>query len=166
MCPEMMVRKKQDADMWIRIVLLILILSAVVLFACASGRRTSEDALEVAPEEIITISFVNSIQTADVWIIPDTEENRKTSVWGTADLKNAEPEKEYSVPIQRNDGDTYLLRMIDKDHTYYESKSIMLKEGYSVIVYCSEKSNLDIRLAVYNENEEESENISLFHAAL
>ena len=62
--------------MWIRVVLLILILSAVALCACASGSRTSED----KPEETITIGFVNSIKTADVWIIPDTEENRKTSI--------------------------------------------------------------------------------------
>ncbi len=111
MYPEMTVRKKQDVDMWIRVVLLILILSAVVLFACASESRTSKDTPETEPVETITIGFVNSVQTADVWIIPDTEENRKTTVWGTASVKNAEPEKEYPVSIPRNDGDTYLLRM-------------------------------------------------------
>ena len=85
----MTARKKQVADMWIRVVVFILILSAVFLFACASGSMTSKDAQEVATEETITIGFVNSVQTADVWIIPDTEENRKKSVWGTASIRDA-----------------------------------------------------------------------------
>lgn len=152
--------------MWIRIVLFILILSAVFLFACASGSRTSKDAQEVAPEETITIGFVNSVQTADVWIIPDTEENRKTSVWGTASVKNAEPEKEYPVSIPRNDGDTYLLRMIDKDHIYYESKSVTLLEGYSLIIYRNEENDWDIRLVVYDSDGKELTDESVFNAAL
>ena len=152
--------------MWIRVVLLILILSAVVLFACASGGRTSEDTQEAAPVETITVGFVNSVQTADVWIIPDTEENRKTSVWGTASVKNAEPEKEYLVSIPRNDGDTYLLRMIDKDHIYYESKSVTLLEGYSLIIYRNEENDWDIRLVVYDSDGKELTDESVFNAAL
>ena len=166
MYPEMTARKKQDADMWIRVVLLILILSVVVLFACASGNRTSKDAQEAATEETITIGFVNSVQTADVWIIPDTEENRKTSVWGTASVKNAEPEKEYLVSIPHNDGDTYLLRMIDKDHIYYESKSVTLLEGYSLIIYRNEENDWDIRLVVYDSDGKELTDESVFNAAL
>ena len=72
--------------------------------------------------EPITVSFVDSVENADVWLIPDTEKNRKTSVWGTASIKNAEQEKEYSVSISKNPGDMYLLRMIDIRHIYYESK--------------------------------------------
>ncbi len=162
MYPEMTARKKQDADMWIRVVLLILILSSVVLFACASGSRTSKD----TPEETITISFVNSVQRADVWIISDTEKNRKTSVWGTASVKNAEPEKEYSVSIPRNDGDTYLLRMIDKDHIYYESKSVTLLDGYSIIIYSKEENDQDIRLVVYDSDGKELTDGPVFNAAL
>ena len=152
--------------MWIRVVLLILILSVVVLFACASGSSTSKDAQEVAPEETITIGFVNSVKTADVWIIPDTEENRKTSVWGTASVKNAEPEKEYPVSIPHNDGDTYLLRMIDKDHIYYESKSVTLLEGYSLVIYRNEENGRDIRLVVYDSDGKELTDESVFNAAL
>ena len=162
MYPEMRARKKQDADMWIRIVLLILILSAVVLCACASGSKSSED----LPEETVSIGFVNSVQTADVWIIPDTEENRKTSVWGTASIKDAEPEKEYSVSILRSDGDTYLLRMIDKDHIYYESKPVTLLEGYSIIIYSSEENDQDIRLTVYDNDGKKLTDEAVFNAAL
>ena len=152
--------------MWIRVVLLILILSVVVLFACASGSRTLKDVQEAATEETITIGFVNSVQTADVWIIPDTEENRKTSVWGTASVKNAEPEKEYPVSIPHNDGDTYLLRMIDKDHIYYESKSVTLLEGYSLVIYRNEENGRDIRLVVYDSDGKELTDESVFNAAL
>ena len=166
MYPETTARKKQDADMWIRVVLLILILSAVFLLACASGSRTSKDAPEASPEETITIGFVNSVQTADVWIIPDTEENRKTTVWGTASVKNAEPEKEYPVSIPHNDGDTYLLRMIDKDHIYYESKSVTLLEGYSLIIYRNEENDRDIRLVVHDSDGKELTDESVFNAAL
>ena len=115
--------------------------------------------------EVITIGYVNEISTADVWVIADTEENRKTSVWGSATLKDTAPEKEYSVDIEKSEDDRYLLRIIDKDHLYYESGSFELKDSYSLLVY--EKGDPgEPHVVIYNDKHEETEDLSVFCAAL
>ncbi len=115
--------------------------------------------------EIITISYVNEISTADVWIIADTPENHKTSIWGTATLKDAEPEKEYSTDIEKSDDDHYLLRMIDKDELYYESGSFELKDGYSLLV-CEGDSFQEPLIIIYDDTGEKAEELTIFCAAL
>ena len=87
------------------------------------------------------MGFVNSVNQADVWIINNTEENRKTSTWGTASIKDAEQEKDYSVTLEKNSDDTYLFRMIDVDGIYYESNAITLKEGYSLLIFRSDEND-------------------------
>ena len=114
---------------------------------------------------IITISYVNEISTADVWIIADIEENHKTSLWGTATLKDAEPEKEYSADIEKSADDHYLLRMIDKDELYYESGSFELRDGYSLLVSEGE-SFQSPHIVIYDDNGENSEELTIFRAAL
>ena len=115
--------------------------------------------------DIITISYVNEISTANVWIIADIEENHKTSLWGTATLKDAEVEKEYSADIEKSEDDHYLLRMIDKDELYYESGSFELKDGYSLLI--SEGKSFDEPLIIiYNDNGEKVEELTIFCAAL
>ena len=87
-------------------------------------------------------------------------------MWGTASVKNAEPEKEYSVSIMQSHGDTYFLRMIDEDHIYYESKSVTLLDGYSIIIYRNKDNERDIRLVVYDSDGKELTVESVFNAVL
>ncbi len=137
------------------------------LGACAAQEQPAEEKeAENTAEETITVGFVNSVHTADLWILPDTQEIRKTSVWGTPTIKDSEQEKEYSVSISKTDDNSYLLRMIDTDKIYYESGSITLDEGYSIIVYSNEDDDMDIRLVIYDDKGEKSEECTLFNAAL
>ena len=114
---------------------------------------------------IITISYVNEISAADVWIIADIEENHKTSLWGTATLKDAEPEKEYTVGIEKSEDDHYLLRMIDEDELYYESGSFELKDSYSLLV-CEGDSFSEPHIIIYDDKGEKAEELTIFRAAL
>ena len=118
---------------------LIIIMGVVSIFLCACSvkdRKTNQ-----TDEETIKVGFVNSVNQADVWIINNIEENRKTSTWGTASIKDAEQEKDYSVTLEKNSDDTYLFRMIDVDGIYYESNAITLKEGYSLLIFRSDEND-------------------------
>ena len=105
------------------------------------------------------------MENADIWLIPNTEENRKTALWGTASIKNAEQEKEYSVEIPKNPGYMYLLQMIVVRHIYYDSKAIRLGDGYSLLLY-RDKENEDVRLVIYDEAGEKISDESVFNAVL
>ena len=124
-----------------------------------------EDETDKEKMETIEIGYVNEISTADVWIIPDIEENHKTSLWGTAALKGAEPEKEYSADIVKSSDDRYLLRMIDVDELYYESGSFTLLEGYSLLIYGTDDFS-EPHIVIYDDRNEIVEDFGIFCAAL
>lgn len=84
--------------------------------------------------ETIRITFRNEGQEADVWIIPNTEENRKTTLWGTASVAKSTPGAEYTVNVTKSESDEYLLYMIDTEEMYYESGAITLLNDYKVTV--------------------------------
>ena len=114
--------------------------------------------------DTISTGYVNEISAADVWIIPDIKENHKTSLWGVASLKDASPEKEYQIKLNKSADDHYLLRMIDKDELYYESGSFMLKDGYSILI-CEGDNFSEPRLIIYDDLGNETD-LTMFRAAL
>ena len=75
-------RKRKTA---VRIAICALIGS--LLFGCG---KTEQPAVTEAPTPVpdsgAAIVFVNGLQQADVWILPETEKNLKTTVWGTATI--------------------------------------------------------------------------------
>ena len=120
---------------------------------------------EYAAEDTVKAGFVNEITTANVWIIADTETNRKTTLWGTATLSEAEPGKEYSVDIKKSADDHYLIRMIDIDGLYYDSESFEIKDGYSLLV-CEDEDYGEPHIIIYDGNGNISEDLTMFKAAL
>ena len=117
-------------------------------------------------DSTITVSFVNEVVPGGVWILENTQENRKASVWGTASIEKAKLEEEYSVTTREDESGSYLLRMIDTDQIYYSADDIPLKDGYSMVLYKSDDEFEDIMLAVYDETGEEILNCRVFNAAL
>ena len=55
------------------------------LFGC--GKQKHEVHFD---RESLCVTFVNNVETADVWVLPQTNENLKSSLWGTASAKNLE----------------------------------------------------------------------------
>lgn len=159
----------------ITVVLVFIIMGIALFFAYQRFRaNTVEDApepsqtdeVQEAVDETINIGFVNKVMPADVWIIENTEKNRKTSVRGTASVKSTELEKEYNAVIRKNKDDSYLFRMIDTDHIYYSADDLRLKDGYSIEIFKSDSEFENIVIAVYDEKGEQTEEKNVFNAAL
>ncbi len=84
-----------------------------------------------APAKEISVTFVNEVENADVWILPRTEENLKTTLWGTPTLSGS---GKGSTEICRVDGgaEYYIVRIIDADEGYYAANDLILLDGYTV----------------------------------
>ena len=80
-----------------------------------------------------TVTFINDILEADVWILPDTEANRGTSRWGTSPVRKAGTGTPLQAPLcDPGDNGLYLFRMIDEDGYYYSASGIELKKNWTV----------------------------------
>ena len=80
-----------------------------------------------------TVTFINGVKAADVWILPETEENLKTTLWGTATVSGIKKnESREALLCEGGDDGLYIIRMIDTDNIYYSADGIMLEEGWTV----------------------------------
>ena len=87
------------------------------------------------PQPDPTVTFINGVMEADVWILPATEQNRKTTVWGTATAAKVQTGERREVPLcEPGDGGLYLLRMIDSEHFFYSAGDITLQAGWTMEV--------------------------------
>lgn len=72
------------------------------------------------PSHEITFSFINEAEETDVWILPDTPENRKLSLWGTPTIADIKKDETRKVSLTVPDGtDQFLVHMITPDHMYF-----------------------------------------------
>ena len=83
--------------------------------------------------QTLEFTFTSRIEEADIWIIPDTQENRKTTLWGTATIKALAQDDTAAVTIyDLSEDGKYLLRVIDHDSMYYSADAIEIPEGGSI----------------------------------
>ena len=135
-------------------VLLSICIALMFLFGC--NRKKDED-----PK--ISVSFRNEVKEADIWIIEDTEANRKTTVWGKAHIAKLPEGEESEVSIKASKDGNYLFRMIDADHMYYASETISLKDDYSLRIY---KEDLSFCLEICDEQGNVTATLTLFAGRL
>ena len=118
--------------------LLILVLCLALGAPLAGCGRTEGPAQEepAAPSPAPageTLTFLHGAATADVWFLPDTEANRKTTLWGTASLSKLPPDTPQTVSLDALGGPgTYLLRAIDEKGVYYSVNGVALSAGCTV----------------------------------
>ena len=112
------------------VIITICLLSLLSLCGC---KKESEEEIVKEVGETIEITFINETEeTTDVWVLPDIEANRKTSIWGKAMIEKLPVGSEDKVKVEKQEEDSYLLRVIDKDQLYYEANDIIIKEGYTL----------------------------------
>lgn len=145
-----------------------IILAVLSISLCACGGEPQTDpkpAAETESPQAETISIIlrNEVREADVWIIPDTEDNRSTSIWGTATVAGAAPGSDYSAELAESDTYEYLLRMIDTEGIYYEANTLTLSDGCTVTL--TQNGN-EVKLEIRDADGEISLQDIIFHAAL
>ena len=108
--------------------IVLCLLMLLVLGGCKPGKPN-----EPQPETGKSVCFINEVKEADVWILPETEKNLKTTVWGTATAAKVQPGELRRVPLcEPGSSGRYLLRMIDTDSFYYSANSLMLADGWTI----------------------------------
>lgn len=101
------------------------------LFGC--GKKVTPEPEK--PVNTVEISIENRIKAADIWVLPDNDTNRKTSVWGKAMVSRNDTQKDRTVLLEiEADTEKYLIRMIDEDEMYYKADGIIVEKGDSVII--------------------------------
>ena len=141
-----------------------IIAAACILALLLCSCRTKEQS-EPEPPVTQTVTFHNGVKDADVWILPDTEANRKTTVWGTATAAKVKTGEDRETPLcAPGDGGLYLFRMIDTDGFYYSASGIELKAGWTMRLTGEDLHA--ITLAVTDENGALQQSCEVFAARL
>ncbi len=111
------------------------------------------------------VTFINGVTEADLWILPKTQENLKTTLWGTATAASIGTGESRQVPLcEGGDDGLYLIRMIDTDKFYYSANDVTLKEGWTLEV--KEHEYHRVTLEVKDENGKTNNTYEVFSAKL
>ena len=109
---------------------------------------SSHNSMEYIPT--VSVSFQNEVEEADVWLLPQTEENLKTSLWGTPSAGALEKGESVELTLT-NPGyaEAWLVRIIDRNKAYYSAQDLKLEDGYTV-VFKSEGSKFDAVIELHD----------------
>ena len=97
---------------------------------------SDEPAIPAAPAEDdgSVITFINKREETDVWILPDTDENRKLSLWGTPTIKALGEGKQAELSLSALGGPgMYVIHMINPDDMYYGVSEVRIEAGYTLV---------------------------------
>ncbi len=114
-------------------VILLCISMSFVLFSCKESEGEPEMKNETTPLKTC-VDFINEIEEADIWIMPQTKENLKTTLWGKATISKLKAGEKTTVYIDSvEDGEKYIIRIIDSDKIYYSANDIVLGDDYTIL---------------------------------
>ena len=116
-----------------------ILLSALLLGACAcllvlSGCKKEEAETDQTPKPADSgeIRFVNELTETDLWILPDTEENRQLPS-GTPTVNDLAREGEVALSLEALGGPgLYAVHMFDADGMYFGAAEVPLEAGYTL----------------------------------
>ena len=109
----------------------LFLISVSILILFCSCEIKEQNNLSVTDYNSVT--FINDVNDADIWILPQTEKNLKTTVWGTATVSGTLKGESYPVSLcEPGDDGYYVFRMIDKEGFYYSANGLILKNNWTV----------------------------------
>ena len=103
------------------------------------------------PVKTVSVTFVNEVEEADIWILPQTEENLKTSLWGTATVSKLKAGEKKAVSVNDNGDGQFIVRIIDVGGAYYAASGVSLQNGYT-IRFKTEDAMYESAIEVVDEN--------------
>lgn len=110
------------------VVFAICLLILLLLCGCEEKEQNTME-----PTNAMTVRWISGVPEADVWILPDTAANRKTTVWGAPSAAKVPAGDTAEIALcDPGDGGLYLLRMIDADGYYYAADGLRLEDGGTV----------------------------------
>lgn len=141
-------------------VLIVVLLLTALLCGC-----NKEEQINMESTNKGTITVINSVNDADIWILPQTEKNLKTTVWGTATVSKIKKGEGCKASLCKpGDNGLYLFRMIDTGSFYYSANGISLEDGWTVEI--KETDTANYTLEVSDENGKAQNTYEVFSARL
>ena len=111
------------------------------------------------------VTFINEANDADVWILSDTKENKKTTVWGKATIPKVKTGESRKVSLcESGDNGLYIFRMIDSDSFFYSADGIKLEPDNTLKI--KENDSKSVVLEVSDENGDLKNSYKVFKARL
>ena len=95
-----------------------------------------------------TITVINGAEEAEFWILPQTEENWRASLWGAATLPKLRAGDQATVTLP--EGTVYFVRIIDTDHAFYAANGVTIKDGYT-LRFTTEDTKFEATIDVLDE---------------
>lgn len=133
----------------------------LLLLACSCKSKEQND---MGSKTTKTVIFTNAVQEADVWLLPQTEANLKTTVWGTASASGVKTGESRKISVgEPGEEGRYLFRMIDADGYYYSADGLTLEDGWTLQL-TGEKPRAALEVA--NEKGESAGTYEVFAAKL
>lgn len=143
-----------------KIIIITICLLMTVLYSCKA-----EEAENMEVTNSATITVINDVKEADFWILPQTQENQKTTLWGTATAAKVQTgESRQAFLSEPGDGGLYLLRMIDADGFFYSADGIILRSGWVIRIKGNDRH--EVTAEVTDENGALDNTYDVFSARL
>ena len=121
----------------------------LALLLLCSCKEKEQNSMETPSDQ--TVVFRNGVKDADVWILPQTKDNLKTTLWGTATVSNVKTGESREAPLcDPGDDGLYILRMIDSSHFYYSANGIVLKAGWTMEIKGSDLHSITVEVTDEN----------------
>ena len=115
------------------------------------GGCTLWEQVSMENTEYLTVTVVNDVRDADIWILPATAANLNTTVWGTATAaKVSIGESRLAKAAISEETALYMFRMIDADDFYYAADSLVLEEGWTVRIFGEDLNAIAIEVTDEN----------------
>lgn len=126
--------------------IIVFLMAMLIACGCENGEQSN---MEI--EKTKQITFINELNSADVWILPQTEQNLKTTVWGTAIISKADTSESVSAMIpEPSDDGLYIFRMIDTDGYYYSANGLTIEAGWTVKILGEDLNSVTIEVTDEN----------------
>lgn len=139
------------------LLIILSLLMLIVLYSCASKEQNNM--------ENNTVTFINEVKDADVWILSDTKENKKTTVWGKATVSKIKTgESRETLLPDAGDNGLYIFRMIDTESFFYSADGIKLEPDNTLKI--KENDSHSVVLEVSDENGDLKNTYKVFKARL
>ena len=135
----------------------LLILTSVLLclLFCSCGAVQGESDMnpdnQSRSQSSISVTFLNNVEEADIWILPQTEDNLKTSLWGTPTFSKMIIGDQKTCTVSDEGTGRYIVRIIDSDQAFYAAGDIPLEDGYT-IRFQTDETKYDAAISVLDQN--------------
>ena len=135
---------------------LLILLSVLLCFLfCSCGTEQGETDMNPdhhdRPKTSISVTFLNNVDDADIWILPRTEDNLKTSLWGTPTISKLRIGEQKSCAVNSEGTGRYIIRIIDSNHAYYAAGDVILDDGY-MIRFQSDETKYEATIAISDKD--------------